>query len=87
MELDYYNCLFVFLRVSAFLLVLPFFSMTNFPPVMRVALSAFMTILLAPMLPPFALAGLPFFSLMRPIWPAISSPPNWASIWAPSSIR
>ena len=63
MELDLYNWLMVFLRVSAFLLVLPFFSMTNFPPTMRVALSALAALLLAPMLPPFPLGKLPFFSL------------------------
>ena len=40
MEIDLYNWLMVFLRVSAFLLVLPFFSMTNFPATMRVALGA-----------------------------------------------
>ena len=72
MELDYYNCLFVFLRVSAFLLVLPFFSMTNFPAVMRVALAFFMTILLAPILPPFAHAGLPFFSLLGVMFQEVS---------------
>ena len=31
MELDYHIWLLVFLRVSAFLLVLPFFSAANFP--------------------------------------------------------
>ena len=51
------------MRVSAFLLVLPFFSMTNFPPTMRVALSALTALLLAPMLSPFAADNLPFFSL------------------------
>ena len=40
MELDLYNWLLVFLRVGAFLLVLPFFSVVNFPATMRVALSA-----------------------------------------------
>ena len=63
MEIDLYNWLMVFLRVSAFLLALPFFSMTNFPPTMRVALSALTALLLAPMLPPFPLGHLPFFSL------------------------
>jgi flagellar biosynthesis protein FliR len=55
MDLDCYNWMMVFLRVSAFLLVLPFFSMANFPPTMRVALGALVAILLAPMLPPFPL--------------------------------
>jgi flagellar biosynthetic protein FliR len=63
MEIDLYNWLMVFLRVSAFLLTLPFFSMTNFPPTMRVALSALTALLLAPMLPPFPMGNLPFFSL------------------------
>ena len=63
MEIDLYNWLMVFLRVSAFLLTLPFFSMTNFPPTMRVALSALTALLLAPMLPPFPMGSLPFFSL------------------------
>ena len=63
MEIDLYNWLMVFLRVSAFLLVLPFFSMTNFPPTMRIALSALTALLLAPMLPPFPMGNLPFFSL------------------------
>ena len=52
MELDLYVWLMVFLRVSAFLLVLPFFSMVNFPTSMRVALSALTALLLAPLLPP-----------------------------------
>src|SRR5262245_6762638 len=63
MELDYYNWLLVFLRVSAFLLVLPFFSAVNFPVTMRVALSALIALLLAPLLPPFPLGQLPLLSL------------------------
>jgi len=63
MEIDIYNWLMVFLRVSAFLLVLPFFSMTNFPPTMRIALSALTAMLLAPMLPAFPMNHLPFYSL------------------------
>lgn len=63
MEIDLYNWLMVFLRVGAFLLALPFFSATNFPPTMRVALSALTALLLAPMLPPFPLGNLPFLSL------------------------
>ncbi len=64
MELNYYNWMLVFLRVSAFMLVLPFFSAANFPPKMRVTLAAFTALLLAPTLPPFALGHLPFFSLL-----------------------
>jgi flagellar biosynthetic protein FliR len=63
MELDLYNWLFIFLRVGAFLLVLPFFSATNFPVTLRVALAALTALLLAPMLAPFAVEHLSFFSL------------------------
>jgi flagellar biosynthetic protein FliR len=63
MEFEYYNWLLVFLRVSAFLLVLPFFSATNFPVTVRVALGALMALLLAPFLPAFPLGRLPFLSL------------------------
>ena len=63
MEIDLYNWLMVFLRVSAFLLALPFFSMTNFPPTMRIALSALTALLLAPMLPSFQVGNLPLFPL------------------------
>jgi flagellar biosynthesis protein FliR len=64
LDLDYYNWLLVFLRISAFLLVLPFFSATNFPVMLRIALSALAAMLLAPTLPPFPLANLPVFSLI-----------------------
>jgi len=64
MSLDLYNWLLVFLRVGAFLLVLPFFSVVNFPVMMRVALSALIAILLAPLLPPFPLLKLDFLSLI-----------------------
>ena len=64
MELDFYNWMLVFLRVSAFLLVLPFFSAANFPARMRVALGALVALLLAPTLPPFALGRLSFFSVI-----------------------
>lgn len=63
MELDYINWMLVFMRVGAFLLVLPFFSTVNFPHVMRIALSALMALLIAPLLPHFALGKLDFFSL------------------------
>lgn len=64
MELDLYSWLMIFLRVGAFLLVLPFFSVANFPPSLRVALSALIAILLAPLLPPFHAAKLDFLSLI-----------------------
>jgi len=64
MELDYHNWLMVFLRASAFLLVLPFFSMANFPVGMRVALGALTALLLAPLLPPFPLQQLGWLGLI-----------------------
>ena len=64
MDLDIYNWAFVFLRVSAFLLVLPFFSVANFPVTLRVALSALMTGLLAPMVAPLPVARLDFLALL-----------------------
>lgn len=64
METDYYNWLFVFLRISAFLLVLPFFTMANFPVTLRVGLGALAALLLAPLLPPFAAHRLDFLSLL-----------------------
>ena len=64
MELDLHNWLLVFLRVSAFLLVLPFFSFSNFPVVLRVALAALMSLLLAPLLPAVSLDSLPFPGLL-----------------------
>jgi flagellar biosynthetic protein FliR len=64
MDLDVYNWMMVFMRVSAFLLVLPFFSVVNFPVTMRVATSAFVALLVAPLLPHFALGKLGFFSLL-----------------------
>ncbi|HWQ93273.1 MAG TPA: flagellar biosynthetic protein FliR [Clostridia bacterium] len=64
MELEFYNWLLVFLRVGAFLLVLPFFSVANFPVVLRIALSALTALLLAPLLPPFPVKLLGFFDLL-----------------------
>jgi len=65
MSLDLYNWLLIFLRVGTFLLVLPFFSVVNFPPQMRVALSALIALLLAPLLPPAALNKLDFLALLN----------------------
>jgi flagellar biosynthesis protein FliR len=64
MEMDFYNWLMVFLRASAFLLVLPFFSMANFPVTMRVAIGAVVALLLAPTLPPFPMNNLGFITLL-----------------------
>lgn len=72
MILDYYNWLFVFLRISAFLLVLPFFTMANFPVTLRVALGVLASILIAPLLPPFAAGKMDFFSLLGVIFQEIS---------------
>jgi flagellar biosynthetic protein FliR len=64
MDLDYYNWLLVFMRISAFLLVLPFFSMANFPVTMRIALGALGALLIAPLLPHVSLAKMDFVSLI-----------------------
>jgi flagellar biosynthetic protein FliR len=72
MTLDYYNWLFVFMRISAFLLVLPFFSMANFPVTMRVALGALTALLIAPLLPPVALGKMDFFSLLGVMFQEVS---------------
>lgn len=64
MDLDFQNWMLIFMRISAFLLVLPFFSATNFPVTMRVALAALTALLLAPMLPPFVLGKLELFGIL-----------------------
>ncbi|HTR40592.1 MAG TPA: flagellar biosynthetic protein FliR [Pseudomonadales bacterium] len=64
MGIDFYNWMLVFLRLSAFLMALPFFSMANFPVTMRVAIGALGALLIAPVLPPFPLNHLDFFSLL-----------------------
>ncbi|HLP78117.1 MAG TPA: flagellar biosynthetic protein FliR [Candidatus Paceibacterota bacterium] len=64
MEYDYYNWLLVFLRLGAFLFVLPFFSATNFPVMMRIALGALMALLLVPMLPPTTFRSATLYSLL-----------------------
>lgn len=63
MELDFYNWMMVFVRMSAFLFALPFFSAVNFPVMMRIGLAALSAMLLGPLLPPVALGGLDLFSL------------------------
>lgn len=64
MEADFYNWMLVFLRISAFLLVLPFFTMANFPVTMRVAIGAVIALLIAPILPAFPLDKLGFISVL-----------------------
>jgi len=72
MQFDYNNTLLIFLRVTPFLLVLPFFSAVNFPPTMRIALGALISLLLAPLLPPFPLEHLPAFSLFGVMFQEVS---------------
>lgn len=72
MAFDYYNWLFVFLRISAFLLVLPFFTMANFPVTLRVAVGALAALLLAPMLPPLVASRLDFFTLVGVMFQEVS---------------
>ena len=64
MQLDLYNWMLVFLRVSAFMLVLPFFSVANFPVTLRVALSALTALLLTPVIPSFPADNLALTSLL-----------------------
>jgi flagellar biosynthetic protein FliR len=64
MDFDFYNWMLVFVRASAFLLALPFFSAVNFPATMRVALAALAAMLLAPQLQAFPLHHLDIFSLV-----------------------
>jgi flagellar biosynthetic protein FliR len=64
MGIDFNNWMLVFLRLSAFLLALPFFSMASFPVTMRVAVGALGALLIAPVLPPFPLTHLDFISLL-----------------------
>ena len=54
MNLDIANWLFVFLRVSAVVMIFPVFSAKNIPARVRVALGALTAFLIAPGLPPFA---------------------------------
>ncbi|MFO1486956.1 MAG: flagellar biosynthetic protein FliR [Verrucomicrobiota bacterium] len=72
MELVNYNWMLVFMRLSAFLYVLPFFSTINFPHMMRIALGALAAMLIAPLLPPFPLAQLKFFSLIGVMFQEVS---------------
>src|SRR5271154_822026 len=64
MQSEFDNWMLVFLRVSAFLLVLPFFTMSNFPVTMRVAVGAMIALLIAPVLPAFPLGNLDFISVL-----------------------
>jgi flagellar biosynthetic protein FliR len=64
MEAEFSNWMLVFVRISAFLLVLPFFTMANFPVTMRVATGAVIALLLAPILPAYPLDKLDFISVL-----------------------
>jgi flagellar biosynthetic protein FliR len=64
MELDLDNWMLVFLRVGAFLLMLPFFTVSDFPITLRVALAALVALLLGPLVPPYPLGKLDFLSLL-----------------------
>jgi flagellar biosynthetic protein FliR len=64
MEVNFYNWMLVFLRLSAFLFILPFFSMANFPVTIRVALGALGALLIAPILPPVPLDKMDFITLL-----------------------
>lgn len=64
MEVEFYTWMLVFLRASAFLLALPFFSMANLPVTMRVALAALMALLLAPIIPAVSLDHLGLISIL-----------------------
>jgi flagellar biosynthetic protein FliR len=55
MDFDFTNALFVFLRASGLMLLFPLFSGPNVPVQIRVALAAFLTLLVSPVLPPFPL--------------------------------
>ena len=57
---DGVNWMLVFVRASAFLLVLPVFSAPNIPRWMRIALAGFLSFLVSPFLPRFALHPLGF---------------------------
>ncbi len=64
LNLDIANWLFVFLRVSAVVLMFPVFSAKNIPVRVRVALGALVAFLIAPGLPAFSIAGLGLWQLV-----------------------
>ena len=61
MDGDFTNWLLVFVRASAFLSILPIFTMLNIPVQVRVAFAAMLAILIAPILPHFSLSQLGLF--------------------------
>ena len=64
LKIDIANWLFVFLRVSAVVMVFPVFSAKHIPARVRVALGALAAFLIAPALPAIALEGLG-------LWPVV----------------
>jgi flagellar biosynthetic protein FliR len=64
MEADFDTWMLVFLRVSAFLLMLPFFSMSNFPVTLRVAVAAIIALLLTPVVPVYQMEKLGLISVL-----------------------
>ncbi|MCS7091255.1 MAG: flagellar biosynthetic protein FliR [Verrucomicrobiota bacterium] len=65
LEIQAVNWCLVFLRVGAFLHVLPFFSSIQFPVVLRVALAAFVALFLGPFLPPLTVDPLSILELVQ----------------------
>lgn len=64
MNLDIANWLFVFLRVSAVVMVFPVFSAKQMPARIRVSLGALTAFLIAPTLPTFSLDGYNFWQVV-----------------------
>lgn len=60
MPWDYNNWMLVFVRASAFLSILPIFTMLNVPTQVRIAMAALLAILVSPTLPAFGLNPLGF---------------------------
>jgi flagellar biosynthesis protein FliR len=63
-DIDYYNWAMVFVRMSSFMLLLPFFSATNFPVTMRIALGAFSALLISPGLAPSSVGAMTLWGLV-----------------------
>ncbi len=64
MEADFDTWMLVFLRVGAFLLVLPFFSMNEMPVLLRVSLAALISLLLTPVVAPHPLGQLDYAAIL-----------------------
>lgn len=66
------NFILVFVRVGAMLAVFPLFSATNVPIQLRLALGALAALLIAPLLPPTAIAGLTIAAMAKLIFIEVS---------------